>query len=75
MFPEVCSGVSGEMDEAQASQLGLSEAAAAVAAVAAAAVRDGPEVASVTVMTGPEGRSAAGSGYTGKVSCNTAMCR
>ncbi|XP_040184560.1 deformed epidermal autoregulatory factor 1 homolog isoform X2 [Rana temporaria] len=52
------------MDEAQASQLGLSEAAAAVAAVAAASVRDGPEVASVTVMTGPEGRSAAGSGYT-----------
>ncbi|XP_053304694.1 deformed epidermal autoregulatory factor 1 homolog [Spea bombifrons] len=51
------------MDEAQAARLGLSEAAAAVAAVAAA-VRDSPEVTSVTVMTGPEGRSAAGSGYT-----------
>nr|DBA17301.1 TPA: hypothetical protein GDO54_002768 [Pyxicephalus adspersus] len=51
------------MDEAQASRLGLSEAAAAVAAVAAA-VRDVPEVASVTVMTGPDGRSAAANGYT-----------
>ncbi|XP_073410492.1 deformed epidermal autoregulatory factor 1 homolog isoform X3 [Dendrobates tinctorius] len=51
------------MDETQASRLGLSEAAAAVAAVAAA-VRDGPEVTSVTVMTGPDARSAAGSGYT-----------
>ncbi|KAG9475599.1 hypothetical protein GDO78_003805 [Eleutherodactylus coqui] len=51
------------MDETQTSRLGLSEAAAAVAAVAAA-VRDGPEVTSVTVMTGPDGRSAAGSGYT-----------
>ncbi|KAM4617258.1 deformed epidermal autoregulatory factor 1 homolog isoform 2-T2 [Discoglossus pictus] len=47
----------------EASRLGLSEAAAAVAAVAAA-VRDGPEVTSVTVMTGPEARSAAGNGYT-----------
>ncbi|XP_075043925.1 deformed epidermal autoregulatory factor 1 homolog [Mixophyes fleayi] len=51
------------MDETQASRLGLSEAAAAVAAVAAA-VRDGPEVTSVTVMTGPDGRSATGNGYT-----------
>ncbi|XP_063800854.1 deformed epidermal autoregulatory factor 1 homolog [Pseudophryne corroboree] len=51
------------MDECQASRLGLSEAAAAVAAVAAA-VRDGPEVTSVTVMTGPDGRSATGNGYT-----------
>ncbi|KAM8940426.1 deformed epidermal autoregulatory factor 1 homolog isoform 2-T2 [Pelodytes ibericus] len=51
------------MDETQAARLGLSEAAAAVAAVAAA-VRDGPEVTSVTVMTGPEGRTAAGTGYT-----------
>ncbi|XP_063293846.1 deformed epidermal autoregulatory factor 1 homolog isoform X1 [Pelobates fuscus] len=51
------------MDESQATRLGLSEAAAAVAAVAAA-VRDGPEVTSVTVMTGPEGRNAAGNGYT-----------
>ncbi|XP_040265680.1 deformed epidermal autoregulatory factor 1 homolog [Bufo bufo] len=51
------------MDETQASRLGLSEAAAAVAAVAAA-VRDGPEVTSVTVMTGPDGRNATGNGYT-----------
>ncbi|XP_075422929.1 deformed epidermal autoregulatory factor 1 homolog isoform X2 [Ascaphus truei] len=47
------------MEEAQAVQLGLSEAAAAVAAVAAA-VRD----TSVTVMTGSETRSSPGNGYT-----------
>ncbi|XP_053576171.1 deformed epidermal autoregulatory factor 1 homolog isoform X2 [Bombina bombina] len=47
----------------EATRLGLSEAAAAVAAVAAA-VRDGPEVTSVTVMTGPEARSAPVNSYT-----------
>ncbi|KAG8438042.1 hypothetical protein GDO86_008650 [Hymenochirus boettgeri] len=51
------------MDETRAARLGLTEAAAAVAAVAAA-VRDSPEVTSVTVMTGPETRNATGSGYT-----------
>eukprot|EP00079_Xenopus_tropicalis_P015706 XP_004913722.1 PREDICTED: deformed epidermal autoregulatory factor 1 homolog isoform X3 [Xenopus tropicalis] len=50
------------MDETQAARLGLSEAAAAVAAVAAA-VRESPEVTSVTVMTGPEARNATGNGY------------
>ncbi|KAM4723106.1 LOW QUALITY PROTEIN: deformed epidermal autoregulatory factor 1 homolog [Rhinophrynus dorsalis] len=63
VFPEEVSGVSGVMDDNDSTRLGLSEAAAAVAAVAAA-VRDSPEVTSVTVMTGPEGRSATGNGYT-----------
>ncbi|XP_041445919.1 deformed epidermal autoregulatory factor 1 homolog isoform X2 [Xenopus laevis] len=51
------------MDGTQAARLGLSEAAAAVAAVAAA-VRESPEVTSVTVMTGPDARNATGNGYT-----------